>query len=130
MQLSPPGPGYSSDPDEATPKMVGKFIAQTKLEAWWAMMQQYCPQVFPEDDPCPTQHSQGTRLMTYFDNDPEKPMRVEVLGSNIFQDIPKSEPRYIIRFKDGEELSCIPLTSAHKEGGWQVGWDVPPQPSS
>ena len=108
--------------------MVGKFIAQKKLEAWWAMMQQEYPQIFPLDDPCPKQHPQGTRLMTFFDDDPGKPMRVEVLGSKIFPESPKSEPRYIIRFKGMamDDVSCIALTSAHEEGGWEVGWELPP----
>lgn len=40
------------------------------------MAGKYPPDVWG-DDPCPAQHLYGTKLMTYFDDDPSKPTRIE-----------------------------------------------------
>jgi len=114
------------DDDEPTQADVGKFIPQAELEAWWKEMQKQYPHVFRLDDPCPSQqHPIGTKLKTYFDNDPNKPMRVEVLGSKLMPDMSGAfgkYPKYIVKFKDSSELTLIHFTEAHEEDGWKVGW--------
>lgn len=118
--------GYNDD-DEASPNDVGKFLSQAELEAWWSEMQAKYPEVFLPSDLCPQQHPFGTKLMAYFDNDPNRPIRVEIVGSKFRNDCGKYA-FYVVKYKDVGKLSFVHLTSAHDEE-WKVGWDVPP-PSS
>ena len=118
---------FGYDDDEATPRDVGKFLSQTELEAWWGEMQRKYPQVFLPSDPCPKQHTFGTKIMSYFDEDPNKPIRVEIVGSKFRNDGGKYA-FYVIKYKDSEELAFVHFTSGHEED-WRLGWDVPP-PSS
>jgi hypothetical protein len=116
--------GYEEDNDEPKPSDVGKFISQGDLEAWWGeMARKYPPDVWG-DDPCPKQHAQGTKLMTYFDDDPSKPMRIEILGSKFKVDFQGNYAFYVVRFKGQTELTMIHWTAGHEE--WKLGWDVPP----
>lgn len=118
---------FNEDDDTPTAADVGKFISQVELEEWWSeMARKYPPEVWG-DDPCPTQHPQGTQLMTYFDDDPSKPMRVEVLGSKFQNEFPSGKYAfYVVRFKGQTELTMVHWTAAHEEHNWKVGWDVPP----
>jgi hypothetical protein len=113
---------------------VGKFIPETKLQEWWRSMQQNHPAIYKADDEMfgkdGAQHARGTKLMAFFDDDPNKPMRVKVLGSRWVKEesfiYPSSDttrtPMYIVRFKGSSELTQINLGSGHEEGGWSVGW--------
>ncbi|KAG7346023.1 hypothetical protein IV203_005091 [Nitzschia inconspicua] len=127
---------YMFENDDPTPADEGKFLSEAELAAWFQSMQRAYPEVFKADETLygvfNEQHSFGQKLMTYFDDDPSKPMKCEVLGSRMVKDeqgrgITQS-PRYVIRMNG--ELSQIPWTSAHEEGGWWRGWDVPPPTSS
>ena len=109
------------DPTQAD---VGKFIPQGELQKWWKEMAKKYPDVWG-DDPCPQQHAAGTKLVSYFDNDPNKPQRVEVMGSKFEREFPSGRYAfYVVRFKDSNELSKVHLTAAHEED-WKVGWDAP-----
>lgn len=107
----------------------GKFLEDEELHAWHRSMQAKYPQVFTADDKLfgdasgGTQHGMGTKLMTWFDDDPNKPMRVEVRGSRWKIEYGDRSPVYVVKFKDQSELTQIELTSAHEDGGWKVGWD-------
>lgn len=70
---------------EPTIEDVGRFISKSQLIHWHRKMQQRFPQIFtPDDKLFGTQgrpHELGTKLMTFFDDDPNKPMNCEVVGS-------------------------------------------------
>jgi hypothetical protein len=123
---------------EPTPADEGKFIPVTELQEWFREMQKMYPQIYLPDDTLfgiyTEQHPMGQKLMSYFDEDPKKPIKCEVRGScwqheskfpgmapeNAFS----KEPMYVIRING--ELALINWTSAHEEAGWKRGWDVPP----
>lgn len=122
------------DPGDPTEADVGRFLSMEQLVSWHEQMKKKYPQVFPEDDNpfgegMDTQHAMNTKLMTFFDGDPAKPMRMEVVGSRMVSEMGMDTPMYVVRPRNQTELAQIALTSAHEEGGWQVGWDVAP-PSS
>ena len=123
---------YGQEQADPTPADEGKFLGEAELLEWHRSMQRKYPQVFTADDKLfgdtGKQHPIGTKLMTYFDNDPSKPMRIEVRGSRWKLEFGDRSPVYIVKFRGQDELTQIELTSAHEEGGWQVGWDVPPPP--
>ncbi|GFH56310.1 hypothetical protein CTEN210_12786 [Chaetoceros tenuissimus] len=62
----------------------------------------------------------------FFDDDPSKPMKCEVKGSKwnkeMYMGLPDNRKPYYVVLINGE-ISQIPFTDAHDEGGWQVGWD-------
>jgi hypothetical protein len=129
---------FGYDDDEPKPSDEGKFLLETELQAWFNLMQQAYPEVYKADQTLfgPTyqeQHGLGQKLMTYFDEDPNKPIKCEVRGSRMVKErlgrgITQS-PMYIVKMGSGE-LSQIPWTSAHEEGGWWRGWDTPPPTST
>jgi len=129
------------DDQDPTPADEGKFIPNSELLQWFKEMQKKHPkhpQIYlPIDTLFGTyteQHGLGQKLMTYFDDDPNKPMKCEVLGSKWNHErtypgmIPMNafskEPLYVIKM--GGQISQIVWTSAHEEAGWKRGWDVPP----
>ena len=122
--------GFGQEQPDPTAADVGKFLPESELLEWHRQMQARYPQVFTADDKLfgedGKQHAEGTKLMTYFDDDPNKPMRMEVMGSRWKIEFGDKSPVYIVRPKGSMELTQIELTSAHEEAGWKVGWDVPP----
>jgi hypothetical protein len=111
----------------------GKFIPDSELREWWSGMQQKYPEIYKTEDKLfgtdGAQHKFGTKLMTYFDDDPNKPIRLIVRGSRWAED-PYSfsgsiqTPMYVVKYRKSTELSQIVLDSAHEEAGWRVGWDI------
>jgi hypothetical protein len=111
---------------------IGKFLPKEDLLEWHRQMQKKHPRVFTPDDKLfgtdGAQHVLGTKLMTFFDDDPSKPIRLEVMGSRWMIEFGEKSPGYIVRHKGESGLSQIQLTSAHEEAGWSHGWDrVPPK---
>lgn len=118
--------GFGQEQPDPTSADIGKFLPEADLLANGEMQARY-PQVFASDDKLfGGQHPQGTKLMCYFDDDPNKPIRLEVLGSRWMIEFGDKSPVYIVRYKGTNGLSQIHLTSAHDEAGWKVGWDLPP----
>ena len=109
------------DPNEPTEADVGRFIPSSQLLSWHAVQKQRYPQVYPPDDKLfgdrEKQYSFGSKLLTYFDDDVNKPMRCEVVGSKWNGEYGIKEPMYVVMMNN--ELSLIPLTSGHEEGGWK-----------
>ena len=117
-----------SDP---TPSDEGKFIPEAELQEWFKASQKKYPEIFLPGDtlygPYSGQHAMGQTLLTYFDDDPDKPMKCEVRGSRwqyerTFPGMSSTnalgkEPMYVVSM--GGELTQIHWTSAHEEGGWK-----------
>ena len=90
---------------------------------WHRSMQVKLPQVFPRDDKLfgdvGRQHPNGTNLMTWFDNDPNKPMRMEVSGSRWMIEFGEKTPVYVVKPQNSTVLTQLPL-----EGGWMAKWNL------
>eukprot|EP00804_Cyclotella_cryptica_P006950 CCRYP_007084-RA/>CCRYP_007084-RA protein AED:0.40 eAED:0.40 QI:287/1/1/1/0/0.5/2/21/370 len=119
-----------NDEIDATPsdRDVGIFIPETDLLQWFDTIKTKIPDAFEQEDTLfgedAGQHSYGTKLRTFFDEDPEHPMECYILGSKwisedaMFAD--RREPVYVVLLNG--ELSQINLVSAHEgdEGDWIV----------
>lgn len=119
---------YEDKEEDVTEADIGKFIPQKEMEKWWKQQQKKYPAIFTADEDCPAQHPQGTKLMSYTDDDPNKPVRVEVVGSRWRKDnFMGKQAMYILKDATTSALMSTEFTSAHEEEiGWQLGWDVPP----
>jgi hypothetical protein len=121
---------FEEEQAEPTSAEEGKFLKEDELLAWHRGMQAKYPEIYTADDKLfgtdGKQHSMGTKLMTWFDMDPNKPMRVEVRGSRWKIEYGDKSPVYIVKFKGQSELTQIELTSAHEEAGFKVGWELSP----
>jgi predicted restriction endonuclease len=117
---------FQQEQAEPTSADEGKFLSENELFAWHSSMQKKYPDIFtPDDKPfgeTGEQHAMGTKLMAHFDDDPKKPMRVEVRGSRWKIEHGIESPVYIVKFRGQSELTQIEFTSAHEET-WQLGWD-------
>mmetsp|Transcript_7900 Transcript_7900/g.14886 ORF Transcript_7900/g.14886 Transcript_7900/m.14886 type:complete len:512 (+) Transcript_7900:551-2086(+) len=121
------------DDGSPTEEDDGIFIPESTLLAWHRKMQRNWPQVFTPDDRLfgsdKGQHPYGTKLLTFFDDDPNKPMRCEVRGSKwemqseFLRMADNREPMYVVLING--EYSLIHLTNAHEEGGWKVDTSTP-----
>ena len=130
------------DDQDPTSADEGKFIPISELQEWFDEMKKKWPQVYLPSDTLfgiyTEQHGLGQKLMTYFDEDPNKPMRCEVLGSKWVHEhmypgmTPMNafgkESMYVVRING--EISQIAWSSAHEESGWKRGWNVPPPSTS
>ena len=120
------------DDDSIDERLVeGEFIEESELEEWFNESKKKYPQIFTADEtlygPYTGQHAFGQKLKAFFDDDPNKPMLCEVRGSywqheNLYPGMKPmnalgKEPMYVIIING--ELSQIPWTSAHEEGGWK-----------
>jgi hypothetical protein len=85
-----------------------------------------------ESQPCPTQHQPGTKMMCYIDDDPNRPIRVTIVGSQWRKDsLMGKQAMYV--YEDsafgGGSYDTTEFSSAHEEDpdvGWTLGWDAPP----
>jgi hypothetical protein len=111
-----------------------EFLSEEELKAWHKAMRKAFPQVFKKKDPLygpfHGQHPLGQKLMTYFDQDPNQPMKCVVQGSRmIYEDVGRGitmTPVYVVLMEGAREPTQISWTSAHeKRWGWWRGWDVP-----
>ena len=124
LNRGPFGEELQPDPDESD---EGFFLKEYELYAWHHQMKQKVPEVFTADDELfgeqTGQYEFGTKLMCYFNGEPNYPMRCEVRGSRWMLNEPEGRaPGYVILMNG--ELSQIHLTSVHEDGGWKVGWDL------
>lgn len=121
---------YEEEQGDPTEADDGVFLSDEELYEWHRSMQRKMPQVFPKDDKLfgdvGRQHPFGTKLMTWFDDDPNKPMRMEVRGSRWMIEYGDKSPVYVVKPQNSIELTQIAFTGAHEEGGWMVGWDLTP----
>lgn len=106
------------------------MLSEAELRIWFEANQKRFPHIFlPEDTlygPYTRQHAVGQTLKTYFDDDPNKPMECVVIGSHWDHEVvyPGMKSMYAMskeamyKIVIGGEISQIPWTSAHEEGGW------------
>ena len=121
---------------DATPsdRDIGVFIPEHDLLDWFDKMKKKMPMAYSSDDTLfredAGQHPYGTKLRTFFDQDPEQLMECYVLGSK-WQMEDCAYPGIPTVFADGREPvyavlmngqpTQIHLTDAHgSEGDWMV----------
>lgn len=81
--------------------------------------------------PCPMQFSAGTKMMCYENDDPSKPIRVQIVGSRWRKDkLMGKQAVYVIQHAQGgnDSYDTTEFTTAHEEDpevGWSLGWDCP-----
>ena len=107
-----------SDPQEPTQADVGKFLPTSELLQWHRGMQRkyqiYLLPTINSLEMMVTSMNLALNFLLFFDNDPNKLMRCEVVGSRYVE----GEPMYVVLI--GGELSQIALTSGHEEEGWKI----------
>jgi hypothetical protein len=113
----------------ATTQDIGKYLSQAELSEWWTDMHNKFPQLFESHYPCPKQHPPKTKLSTHLDQNPSRPIRVEVVGSKFRKDFATEKYAfYVVKHKQSGELAFIDWIEAHEAHIWQVGWDARPLP--
>jgi hypothetical protein len=119
---------YEEESEAIRDEEIGKFIPPKELLAWWKQQQKKYPKIFTAEEACPTQHALDTKLMSYQDDDPSRPVRVIVKGSRWRKDkFMGKQAMYILEDSVTRELTLTEVTSAHEEEiGWLVGWNAPP----
>lgn len=125
-----------NEENDATPsdRDVGVFLPDSSLLDWFDKMKKKMPMAFSADDTLfgddSGQHIYGTKLKTFFDDDPEQPMECYVLGSKwqleecrypgmstMFPD--GREPVYVV-LMNGEPTQINFMDAHEGEYGWMV----------
>eukprot|EP00979_Chaetoceros_neogracilis_P006454 scaffold1311_cov195-Chaetoceros_neogracile.AAC.1 len=113
---------WAEESDEPTEADVGRFIPTSQLVQWHTTMKLKFPDIYTADDKLfgiqKKMHGLGTKLKTFFDDDPDKPMNCEVVGSRWQVEFGDRQPMYVVLM--GHELTQIAFSSAHEEGGWEA----------
>uniref|UniRef100_A0A7S3LGC6 Uncharacterized protein n=1 Tax=Amphora coffeiformis TaxID=265554 RepID=A0A7S3LGC6_9STRA len=125
--------GYRDEVDGPTAADDGVFIPQKQLQTWWKTLQKKFPGIYPPNEPCPDQYPAGTRLMCYENDDPSKPVRIQIVGSRWRKDqLMGKQAIYVIQHCNDigtDVYDATEFTTAHEEDpeiGWTLGWDNPP----
>ena len=66
--------------------------------------------------------------MCFLDDDPQKPVRIEIVGSRWRKDQLMGKQAIYVVLQDGV-YQQTEFSSAHEDDpdvGWSLGWDVPP----
>ena len=113
---------WAEESDEPTEANVGRFIPTSQLVHWHNTMKLKFPDIYTADNKLfgnqKRMHGLGTKLKTFFDDDPDKPMNCEVVGSRWQVEFGDRQPMYVVLM--GHELTQIAFTGAHEEGGWEA----------
>jgi hypothetical protein len=120
---------YETEDADILQSDIGRFIPQGEIVKWWTQQQRKFPTIYSKDEPCPMQHAMNTKLMSYKDDDPSKPIRVIIVGSRWRKDkFMGKQPMYILQNSQTQEWFLTEVTAAHEaeDIGWKLGWDVPP----
>eukprot|EP00933_Yihiella_yeosuensis_P065753 TRINITY_DN69723_c0_g1_i1.p1 TRINITY_DN69723_c0_g1~~TRINITY_DN69723_c0_g1_i1.p1 ORF type:complete len:161 (-),score=22.75 TRINITY_DN69723_c0_g1_i1:317-799(-) len=105
--------------------MRGHFLTDKEIKQWFEQDKQKHPQIYEDDDTAfgqdSTQHAFGTRLLSYFDDDPARPIRLIIVGSRMAKnDRGELTPFYLVESPRGKEISFLDIEDAHC-GRYEVG---------